>query len=347
MIQKGYFYNDISLIPKFSEVESRSHCDTSVILGGRKFDLPVIPANMTCVIDNELAAELQYCNIFHIAHRFNDSYLSYLRYANKVYNDTRWNISWHKPYASISIGIKQSDYDLIDCLWGCSIQKTVPIEYITIDVAHGHHQGVINMIRYIKKLKWPYKTPFVIAGNVATAQAVKNLEDAGADATKVGVGDGLACTTYKATGVLSPMFSTIQECASVANKPIIADGGIREIGDISKAIVAGATMVMIGSLFTACIDSPAETIYPKNWYNFKQFISKKKNYEYKKVYYGSASQYNKSNNKHIEGTLIELKGNKLTYKQQFQKIKEGLQSNISYMGGKDLSILNMANYQLI
>jgi GMP reductase len=212
-----------------------------------------------------------------------------------------------------------------------------------------------EMISFIKESYREANTemaiPFIIAGNVATAGAVVDLENWGADATKVGIAQGDACTTYGQTGFGVPMFSCIQECAKVAKKPIIADGGIRVNGDFSKALVAGGTMVMAGSIFASCVDSPAETvkkisktheIRQQTKLNAKGVIEQSmdeilamKTY---KVYYGSASAKNKGANVHVEGRIVELECNKMTYEQKLHEIQESIQSSISYAGG-DLSLV--------
>jgi GMP reductase len=194
-----------------------------------------------------------------------------------------------------------------------------------------------------------YERPFIIAGNVASWGGVADLEDWGADATKVGIAQGDACTTYGQTGFGLPMFTCIQECAAVARKPVIADGGIRTNGDFAKAIVAGGTMVMAGSVFAACIDSPAETIYKISKTNelregmkigaggvFEKSMDEilaKRTY---KTYFGSASAKNKGANVHVEGRVVELECNKMTYADKLDEITQSLQSAVSYAGG-DLS----------
>ena len=131
----------------------------------------------------------------------------------------------------------------------------VGADYITIDIAHGHAESVRRMIDMIKK-KLPQA--FVIAGNVGTPEAVIDLENWGADATKVGVGPGKVCITRLKTGFGTGgwQLSALKWCARVATKPIIADGGIRDHGDIAKSVRFGAAMVMIGSLFAGHEESP-------------------------------------------------------------------------------------------
>ena len=133
------------------------------------------------------------------------------------------------------------------------------VDVLVVDTAHGHSSNVIETVRELKKrLKVD-----VVAGNVATAEATEALIEAGADAVKVGIGPGSICTTRVVAGVGVPQFTAVLECANAARRhgvPIIADGGIRLSGDIVKALAAGASSVMLGSLFAGLEESPGETI---------------------------------------------------------------------------------------
>jgi IMP dehydrogenase len=134
------------------------------------------------------------------------------------------------------------------------------VDFITVDTAHGHSEGVLETVRRVKDA---FPDLQVIAGNVATAEATEDLIAAGADAVKVGIGPGSICTTRVVAGVGVPQLSAVMECASAARKhgvPIIADGGIKQTGDVPKAIAAGADSVMIGGLFARVEESPGETI---------------------------------------------------------------------------------------
>ena len=132
------------------------------------------------------------------------------------------------------------------------------VDVIVVDTAHGHSQGVIDTV---KKMREQYPDINIIAGNVATGEATRDLIEAGADAVKVGIGPGSICTTRVVAGIGVPQISAIYDCASVARSygiPIIADGGIKYSGDITKAIAAGADAVMIGSLLAGTEESPGE-----------------------------------------------------------------------------------------
>ena len=310
-------YDDICLIPRYSELSTRSLAVPAVNFGGNFFELPIIPANMRCCIDPDLAKKLSKKSYMYIMHRFDVEYEVFVKKANEE--------SW--PVVSISVGVSQSD---IPSLENIAI-RNYKLDYITLDVAHGHSKLVKDTLYYLRK-KFP--DSFIIAGNVATPKAVADLEKWGASAVKVGIGGGSPCSTKYKTGFTNPMFTCISECACAAGVPIIADGGIRHNGDIAKALVAGASMVMCGGLFVACKDSPAETInIPCS--------------TYAKRYFGSASLSNKSKNSHIEGFTVDVEGNGMTYFEKLNEISEDLSSAISYAGGEDLAAFNRVQYRQV
>ncbi len=134
------------------------------------------------------------------------------------------------------------------------------VDLLVVDTAHGHSQSVIDTVKAIKK---QYSDMDVLAGNIATAEAAKELVDAGADAVKVGVGPGSICTTRIVSGAGVPQLTAIADCAEALegmNIPVLADGGIKYSGDITKALASGASAVMIGSLFAGTEESPGETV---------------------------------------------------------------------------------------
>lgn len=314
---KVFDYEDIQLIPNKCIVGSRSECDTSVQLGKYTFRLPVVPANMQTIIDEPIAEFLAENGYFYIMHRFNEA----ARFGFIERMQAKGLIS------SISVGVKPTEYDFVEQL----AQKELYPDYITIDIAHGHANSVIRMIQHIKKY---LPETFVIAGNVGTPEAVRELENAGADATKVGIGPGKVCITKIKTGFGTGgwQLAALRWCQKAARKPIIADGGIRTHGDVAKSIRFGATMVMIGSLFAGHEESPGET--------------KIENGQLYKEYFGSASEFQKGERKNVEGKKmwVPFKG---SLKDTLIEMEQDLQSSISYAGGKDLESIRKVDYVIV
>lgn len=314
---KVFDYEDIQLIPAKAIVKSRSECDTSVELGGRRFKMPVVPANMQTVVDKKLAIWLAENEYFYVMHRFDED--SRQPFIKEMHDKNL--------FASISLGVKDNEYDFIEKL---AKDQTIP-EYITIDVAHGHSEMVIQMIKHVKK---HLPETFLIAGNVGTPEAVRELENAGADATKVGIGPGKVCTTKLKTGFGTGgwQLAALSYCSKVARKPLIADGGVRTHGDIAKSIRFGATMVMIGSLFSGHDQSPGQLIEV----NGTQY----------KEYFGSASAYQKGERKNVEGKkmLVPYKGD---IADTLNEMQQDLQSSISYAGGNDVDAIRKVDYVIV
>ena len=311
-------YDNICLRPKHSKLPSRSEGDTSVDFLGFKFKLPVIPANMQDVISWNLAGSLSLNDYAYIMHRFGD--------ANK-------NVPPHIPafskFFSISVGVNDSSKKELELIMDNKEFGRRP-DFVTIDVAQGHHQKVEEMVLWIRDFYDGYMdTPKIIAGNVATADGYRFLCGLGVDAVKVGIGGGSICSTRYKTGFHIPTAYSVWECAQTGlDTPIIADGGAKHFGDVAKALVLGADMVMSGRWFAECIDSPARIK------------------DGKKIYRGSTSFESKGHNNHVEGHTLEITEG-CTYAERLTEIQQALQSSISYAGGKDLSCFNHVEWDLL
>lgn len=313
-MQKNLFtYDNICLRPKYSELPTRSEADTGVTFLGRRFRLPVIPSNMQDVISWDIANALDSNDYFYIMHRFGEANIAMppqVRSFSKI--------------RSISVGVNDfSRKELVSFA-----TEGPPLEFITIDVAHGHHKKVREMVLFIQSTFSNY--PKIIAGNVATAEGYKYLCDLGVDAVKVGIGGGSICSTRFKTGFHLPTAYSVWECATKGDRdiPIIADGGATHFGDVAKALVLGADMVMSGRWFAECIDSPARI------------------HDGKKIYRGATSFESKGHNNHIEGHTLKItEGCK--YNERLIEIKQALQSSISYAGGRDLSCFNSVEWDLL
>ena len=213
------------------------------------------------------------------------------------------------------------------------------VDVITIDTAHGHSKGVIDMLKKIKKT---YPKLEVIAGNIATGQGAKDLIKAGADAVKVGIGPGSICTTRVVAGVGYPQFSAVYEVAQAIKSsgvPIIADGGIRYTGDIPKAIGAGASAIMSGSLFAGVEESPGEIILYEN----RKYKSYRGMGSVEAMVDGSKDRYFQDTEDDIkklvpEGIVgrVPLKG---TLSEAIYQLIGGLRAGMGYCGAKNIEAL--------
>lgn len=237
-MRKAFTFDDVALVPQFNNVPSRTEPLLETWLTkNQKISIPLLCANMDSAISEELAQILIQAGTIPIFHRFSDL-------------ETQKN--WVKKFGNktfISCGIMQLEntQELLD----------LGAAGVCVDVAHGHSD---RMFSFIEKIKKTHPNKEVIAGNVCTAMAYHDLVNAGADAVKVGVGPGAACTTRVVTGFGVPQFSAIYECAEIAEKlrvPLIADGGIRTSRDVVLALAAGASTVMIGKLFALTNESAA------------------------------------------------------------------------------------------
>jgi len=238
-MREGLTFDDVALVPQFNNILSRTEPELdSWLTKDMKIKIPILAANMDTVISDSLAKILiknGSCPIFHRFTTFEDQ--------------KKWvNIFQDKTFISSGIQKIENIQELLD----------LGAAGVCIDVAHGHSD---RMFKFIEKIKKSHPKSDVIAGNVCTAMAYHDLVNAGADAVKVGIGPGAACTTRIVTGFGVPQFSAVQECALIAEKlrvPLIADGGIRTSRDVVLALAAGASSVMLGKLFALTNESAAQ-----------------------------------------------------------------------------------------
>jgi GMP reductase len=323
IIQREYNYSDIYLKPKKTVVESRKECDVSVRLGGRKFALPIYPANMKAVVNEETCEYLAKKNLFYSMHRFGVDAVAFTH-----------RMQSQGLIASISIGVNDDTYSQLDQLQKAGLCP----DYITLDIANAWCPKAEKMIKYVKDNFCQGKT-FLIAGNVSGKEACADLHKWGADAIKAGIAGGSVCITKNKTGFHRPMVTTVLDCAEYctpADLPLIADGGIVEHGDIAKAIACGADMCMAGSLFAGYDQSAGELL--------EMTVDGKTTL--RKEYYGSASQFNKGEYKNVEGKK-EYKEYKGCMDKLLIELKEDIQSSVSYAGGTTLSALTSAEMIVI
>lgn len=329
-------FDDVLLIPKFSDISSRSEVDTSVNFLGLNLKFPLISSNMDSVTSSEMAIALAKFGAISCLHRFQtiaENCLQFEQSVDGIFNSDTSNKNI--PLVSIGIGEKELDRAL-------ELNKSGAKRFV-IDVAHGAAQHVVDMYDSLRK-KLP-EDCYIVVGNFATEEGVrlfnyKSKCERKPDAFKVGVGGGSMCTTRVVTGCGMPTFASVVDCVK-SGYPIIADGGIRTSGDIVKALAAGATAIMVGQLLAGTDEAPGKLT---DWLPFEHINGQASRLIRYKTYRGSASkesyevQGKTASHRAPEGssTLIEYKGPVTPILEQLQA---GVKSGLSYVGAKSLKEL--------
>ena len=234
------------------------------------------------------------------------------------------------------VGVTDDMMDRVDAL------VKAHVDVIVVDTAHGHSKGVIEAV---KKIKEKYTDIQIIAGNIATGEATKELIEAGVDCVKVGIGPGSICTTRVVSGIGVPQLTAVMDCVEVANKygiPVIADGGLKYSGDIVKALAAGASVAMLGSMFAGCEEAPGEIeIYQGRSYKVYRGMG-----SLAAMANGSKDRYFQEGNKKLvpEGVegRVPFKGSVVD---TIYQLVGGIRSGMGYLGAKDLhTMYETANF---
>jgi IMP dehydrogenase len=314
----AYTYDDIQIVPKYSEVESRGWCNLTTRYT-RQYDIftPIVSAPMDTVTESEMAIALEKQGCAAIIHRF-------MSIENQCDEITR---STNVTYPSAAIGATGDYQERAQSL------VAVGAKVILIDVAHGNTSQMKSALDWCKK-NLPSHVD-IIAGNVSTYEGAKNLAQWGADAVRVGIGNGSLCETRIRTGIGIPQVTALLDCIRGVEEsgydiPIIADGGIKMTGDVAKALSLGADTVMLGSILAGTRESPGEIQRMGNWPNEQLF----------KKYRGSASLETKKahgmEEKNVEGNskLIPYKGK---VERIIDDIKDGVKSSMSYVNALNIS----------
>ena len=339
MDMKALTYDDILLVPQYSDIESRSHIDLRTKLS-RNYGLltPYIASCMDTVCDSRMAIKMMELGGVGCIHRFMtiEEQCNEVTKVKKFMDDNNmfeeWGIDvdWHTNIPQIpimvAIGVSGDDIERATKLVGCGANV------LLIDVAHGHHKNVELMLEKLFNILPRHVD--IIAGNISTLESAVDLCEWGADGLRVGIGGGSLCTTRVQTGHGIPNITSIINCISAKRDgekiPVMADGGIRNSGDIAKALAVGAECVMLGSLLSGTKESPGKIVEKGNGSLFKR-------------YRGSASLETKSKHgqsiKHIEGEskLIPFKGG-VDY--IIDKLNDGLKSALSYSGCRTIKEFN-------
>jgi IMP dehydrogenase len=237
-----------------------------------------------------------------------------------------------------AVGVSKDTFERIKALVKSSVDA------IVIDTAHGHSKGVINLLKKVKK---EYSNLDVVVGNIATGEAAIDLVRAGADAIKVGIGPGSICTTRIIAGVGYPQLSAIMNVKNAlenSNVPIIADGGIRFTGDIPKAIAAGASSVMMGSMFAGTQESPGETII----YEGRKFKAYRGMGSIEAMQHGSKDRYFQEDENDIKKLVPEGISARVPFKGSLKEVVHqligGLRAGMGYCGSKNIDELMNAKF---
>ncbi len=250
----GLTFDDVLLIPQKTFIASRKDVSVKTRLTKNiTLETPIISANMDTVTESSMAIALAEAGGIGIIHRF----LSVSTQASEVRKVKKKGL-----LVGAAIGIKGDYADRAKAL------VKAGVDVLVLDIAHGHSSFLIAVL---KELKERYKKVDIIAGNIATYEGAKELIKNGADGIKVGIGPGSICITRLVAGAGVPQMTAVIEAARAASKfnvPIIADGGIRRSGDIVKALAAGASSVMMGSIFAACKESPS-LLFEKDGIKYK------------------------------------------------------------------------------
>jgi len=315
-MKKAYSYDDVLLIPKFSDIESRY----SVEIGNSLdediyFDLPVISSPMDTITEGDMALAMAGAGGLGILHRYNtiQEQVSIVKDSFNKYGDMK---------IAAAIGVTD-DYEERACaLYDAGAR------ILCIDVAHGHHSLVKDALFTIRGILG--KEAHLMAGNVATLEGFDALASWGADSIRVGIGGGSICSTRLVSGHGIPTFQSILDCAKTTHDvKIIADGGIKTTGDMVKAYAAGADFVMIGSMLAGAKETPGEVFLGKGGKKYK-------------VYRGMASMAaqnawrGSSSTPEGVSTTVPFRGgvNKL-----LKNIAGGIRSGLSYSGARNLTEL--------
>ena len=312
-LKESLSFDDVLLMPRYSNIESRTQVDVSNDLDHNlSFDLPVISSPMDTITEEAMAIALHQAGGLGIVHRYNTI---------KEQSDIIRKILEHDPEIPTAIAIGATG----DYLERAEMAIKLNAKILCIDTAHGHH---VAMERALKTLKDGYGDQIhVMAGNVATLEGFNALSEWGADSIRVGIGGGSICSTRLVTGHGMPTLESIIECAQTGHSAkIIADGGIKTSGDIVKALAAGADFVMVGSMLAGTEETPGETFYSNSGKRYK-------------VYRGMASAEAQSDWRGKSSTP-EGVATTVTYKGEVTPILDnllgGIRSGLSYSGVRTL-----------
>tara|TARA_R100000808_G_scaffold18133_1_gene39810 strand:+ start:1251 stop:2267 length:1017 start_codon:yes stop_codon:yes gene_type:complete len=309
-MHRTYSYDDVLLMPQYSDIRSRSEIDISTDLGkGVRLQLPIFASPMDTISEGAMGSALAKVGAIAIIHRYN-TIQEQMREVNRVESP---NI------VGAAIGIS-GDY-----LERASAVVDYGADFLCVDVAHGHHIMMKEALHELRKL---FGDDYhIMAGNVATRQGINDLADWGADSVRCNIGGGSICSTRIQTGHGLPGWQTIVECSMTdRDVKVIADGGIKNSGDIVKALAAGADAVMVGSLLAGTTETPGEMFMDSHgarWKTYRGMASKEAQVEWR----GKYSSF--------EGvaTRVPHRG---SVREILEDLEKGIRSGFSYTGARNL-----------
>jgi IMP dehydrogenase len=319
-------YDDVLLIPQYSDIKSRSEIDTSVTFKKNnksiKLDIPIISSPMSTVTEAYMCNAIRNLGGLGIIHRYNT--INFQTKLCSFVNDSETK--------SAAIGVSGDYKERLESLYNEGLK------IVCLDVAHGDHILVKDAIDFINN---KYPSLFIIAGNVSTSSAYERLSNWGADAIRVSVGSGSICTTRIQTGHGVPTLQAVLDCYDKKNELenpayIIADGGMKNSGDIVKSLAAGADIVMLGSMLSGTKEAPGKVIINDEGNKVKKY-SGMASKTAQKAWKGSYSS--------IEGisTYVNYKG---TLYKVLNEIMANVRSGMSYSGARNLEELKSAQFAI-
>ena len=323
VFRKALCFDDVLLVPKYSNIESRKKVDISCNLGFTKLDLPIISSPMDTVTEDRMAYAMRQSGGLGIVHRYNsiEEQTQMIRDANLLDPHVGTSKSLMKAGIGAAIGVTGDYLDRAIAL------SEVGIRLLCIDIAHGHHKLMRDAIHQIKRAL-PHV--HIMAGNVATLDGFNFLADAGADSIKVGIGGGSICSTRIETGHGVATFQSILDCAeSDRDALLIADGGIKNSGDIVKALAAGADAVILGSLLAGTTETPGGIKTAPTGERYKSYrgmASKAAQVAWKGNY---SSNEGVARNILFKGNVTDILGD----------LERGIRSGLSYSGCRSVKEL--------
>jgi len=315
-------FDDVLIRPKRSTLISRSEVKLEREFKFRHNNhiwegIPIFSANMDTTGTFETAKALQKHKMLTAIHKF--------------YNLEDWKVnidSLHPNYVSVTVGQSDEDFELAKKIFDLNND----LKFLCIDVANGYRE---DFLEAVKKYRETYSDKIIIAGNVATREMTEALILAGADIVKIGIGPGSVCTTRSVAGVGYPQLSSISECSDAAHGlggHVLADGGCKYPGDISKAFGAGADFVMLGGMFAGHEESGGELVTEEDGKKYKDFYGMSST-KAQQTYYGDLANHRAAEGKKVR---LEYKG---PIDKTVQAILGGMRSACSYVGAKKLKDL--------